>query len=184
MKGNRIIVLGFLIATALGMARPGCAFEVPEAPPVEYFKNIWEQSPFDRKVLPDKPQEKPVNFVIQSMWTVGGVRYLTVMNKLDRSSFLVSSDPAESDDGMKLVDFSQGESLLDMAAKIEVNGQTVDARFDDSLMAGGAAIQAQPQPPQQGGTRRVVLPRGNTNVNQQKPPVQRSRSRGIVLPGR
>jgi hypothetical protein len=179
--------------TALGaglFVLPADAFEVPESPPIEYYQNIWQQSPFDRKVLPDTaPVRAEVDYVIQSTWRIGDVRYIAVYNRKDKSNLVISSDPEKSDDGGKLLSLSEGESINEMKAQIEVNGRKVDVRYDEQFIAlKGPKVMAPNQGANKAGakpssTRRVIIP-GRSNSSQKKPTVQRSRSRGIVLPGR
>ncbi len=161
------------------------AFEIPEAPPIEYYQNIWQQSPFDRKVLPDAPQvEERVDYVLQSTWRIGKDRYISVHNKLNKTNLVIASDPEKSDEGGKLISFNDGKSIMDMSAKIEVNGRPIDVRYDEQLMASAGSKVMPPQPAAASNkrpTRRVVIPAKKTS---QKPAVQRSRNRGIVLPGR
>lgn len=162
------------------------AFEVPEAPPLEYYQNLWQQSPFDRKVLPDTPQvEERVDYVLQSTWRIGNVRYISVHNKLNKTNLIIASDPEKSDQGGKLISFNEGKFIDDMSAKIEVNGRAVDVKYDSQLIASTAPKVMPPTAPaarqNRPVTRRVVIPSGNNN---KKPTVNRSSSRGIVLPGR
>ncbi|MEO0453112.1 MAG: hypothetical protein AAFY98_03100 [Verrucomicrobiota bacterium] len=163
------------------------AFEAPEAPPIEFYQELWAEgkSPFDRKVLPDKPvTQEQVEYVIQSTWKVGEVRFLSVKNKLNQETALLATDPDQPGVTGKLVAFEGGYDPSEIKADIEINGRKLAIKFDQQAISGPTiAQQAAKAVPQQNPNRRVILP-GSKSSNSKQPVVRRTQSRGIVLPGR
>jgi hypothetical protein len=169
-----------LAAMTGGMLLPPLgAFVAPEVTPAEFYKTLWDQSPFDRKTVPQQEEGPLSEYDLTGYFGIGQVRYATFVNRATQERLIASTHPVGAE--QQLLSLTEDTNLKNVQARINVRGNEVAVKFGEAQLASRpgtgtapppqAAAQTQQAPvvrrvlapppkPQPGGTviRRRVIP--------------------------
>jgi len=120
---------------------------LPNAPPLERFKPLWQNSPFARNILPEnKPVVATAEFTLLGIGGLGNKWCALVLDKKSQPQrrLLLFDDATEGQD--RLVKVTESPSLDQVTAEIVVGGAPYVVRYDiASLKAQAATAGPGPQ---------------------------------------
>ncbi len=112
----------------------------PEGFPVERYEIIWKRSPFTLSSISGEVGDVS-NFALIGYLKIGSMDYITVVNKQSHETFLLSPEP--NSQGMRLISVEQNSDPLKVTARVSMNGDIEEIRYDASALSaplnGGSA---------------------------------------------
>ncbi len=159
MKTKQIAtcVLGvFVLGTACsGFARSetrsggnGTVFEPPQAPQVQRYQRLWDQSPFTARPIEVVPEEAPL--FVEDLRLVGlveqGGRALAILQRLSTEEYMRVRE-GDDEGPVRLVGTVGDGPLMSRSVELQAGGETASLGFDLAAtipQPGAGAARAQP----------------------------------------
>lgn len=138
-------------------AAPLCAQEIErEAPSAEHYRNLWEQSPFNR------PLNAAESYAVTGVIRLDQRPVVTLLNTATGERFSLSTEANAQ--GWRLIELRSDPNPRNVMAVVSINGEEVAVRFNDQQLAPEALHRAS-----DAATQRAVPPKPRASGSRMNP---------------